>query len=374
MVETNPLQTNHLFYIPRPARLAQSFKARLLPPKIESETVCQVLKHYGLELSKSPRNLPFGRRNRIVVVHTSEGKKVLRAYKTMWHVPAIVYEHSIIAYLEQLNFPAPRLVEALNGETLVSECNQRFALCDYVDGTAIASSFVTQAHRRKLLAVAGKTLAQFHRHLEGFLPQGQHNLGHKSYSEDRWRDLDWHINVLKRLSEESRDRIKSEESIQMERLLEKVSYVQERLAQLDATLQQVQLPRSVIHGDYGIHNLKFHRNGTATVYDFELARLEWRLTDIVIVLSRIGFDRGRYFMTGYRSEYPLSHEEWHYLPQVWEQYKLQGAIQSLYTFSEVGGSHRLATARERIGQAEHAATPAHHAQLTKLHRLTEELS
>ncbi|MEN8198403.1 MAG: phosphotransferase, partial [Pseudomonadota bacterium] len=53
---------------------------------------------------------------------------------------------------------------------------------------------------------------------------------------------------------------------------------------LEEALGDAQLPRLVIHGDFGIHNMLFHDNESATLLDFELARLEWRLSDLVLVL------------------------------------------------------------------------------------------
>lgn len=368
-METILVRNQHIFHLPRPARLIQYLKARIYPPKIEAETVCQVLKYYGLELTKPPQNLPFGRRNRLAVVYTTAGKKVLKLHKNRWKVSTILYEHSILTQLESIGFSAPRLVRTLNNETLVKIGTQNFTLFNYVEGTSFTSTFMPWAHRQKLHAIAGKTLAEFHKLLEGFLPQGQHHLGYKSYSEERWRDLDWHINILSNLPEKLRDWKNTEDKAHIDWFIEHRHHIQDWLCQLHENLTEISLPRLVIHGDYGIHNLQFHRDRTVTVHDFELARLEWRLTDLVTVLSRFEFDRSQPFMAAYQTEYPLSKEEWHFLPQVWQFYKLQGAIQYWNTFCEIGGAHRLASARKRFNQADWAA--AHKAQLLRLRNVPE---
>lgn len=363
-------QKARIFHLPRPARLAQHIRARLYPPQIETVTVRQVLERYGLELTQPPRNLPFGRRNRNVVVYTSAGKKVLKLYKKKWQAPAIRYEHSILTRLAELDFSAPRLVATRDQETFVRLGQQHFALFDFVEGANFTSSFVPWAHRQKLLALAGETLARFHRHLAGFLPQGQHHLGYRSYSADRRRNLAWHLHILdqaeclRSAAAQSRHRCNAADRVQLDWLVGNRNYIRERLCQLDESLEGAPLPRLVIHGDYGLHNLQFQRHGTVTVHDFELARLEWRLIDLVLVLSRLPFARSPYFMAAYQTAYPLSSDEWHFLPQVWQFYKLQGAVQSWYTFFERGGSARLASARERVQQADWAAT--HKAQLLQL--------
>jgi Ser/Thr protein kinase RdoA (MazF antagonist) len=318
----------------------------------------------------SPRNLPFGWRNRNVVVYTSAGKMVLKHYKAKWPASTILHEHSILLRLEELNFPAPRLISTRNGETLVRVGEQHFALFSYIAGTNLAGSMLPGIHRRKLLAMAGQTLARFHRQLNGFLPTGQHHLGYKSYSEDRRRDLAWHLDRLKSLREKSREATNIEDKTDLNWLAENSNFIQEKFCQLEATLQDVSLPRLVIHGDYGLHNLQFHHDGTATVHDFELARLEWRLIDLVAVLSRMKSERSRYFMPAYQKEYPLTADEWHFLPQVWQFYKLQGAVQYWNTFFELGGSYRLVAARNRINQADWATI--HQAQLLKLRHTAEE--
>ena len=45
------------------------------------------------------------------------------------------------------------------------------------------------------------------------------------------------------------------------------------------------LPRRLIHGDFGLHNLLFE-GATATVMDVELARIDLRLTDLLLVLGK----------------------------------------------------------------------------------------
>jgi len=356
--------THRLLYLPRLGRLGQFLKARLNAPEIDMETSAQILSLYGLELSRPPENLPFGWRNRNVVVYTSAGKKVLKTFRARWPLTTIIYEHSILKQLEMRNFAAPRLVSTSSGETWVKRNGRYFALLNFINGTNLAASVMLRSQRQMLIARAGETLAQFHKLLTDFVPEGRHHLGYPSYMGDRHRDLAWHLNKLEELCEKSQRLTDLEGKKQADWLIEKSDDLGEKLSRLDETLNRAQLPRVVIHGDYGIHNLLFQHEGRVTMHDFELARIEWRLIDLVGVLSRHDFVEGRIFMEAYRSEYDLNPDEWRYLPQVWQYYRLQGAVQYWHNYFEMGGIHRLAAARDRIKQADWALD--HRSQLWQL--------
>ena len=116
------------------------------------------------------------------------------------------------------------------------------------------------------------------------------------------------------------------------------------------------LPQLVIHGDFGIHNLLFQPDGTAVVHDFELARLDWRLLDLVIAASRLAPARRGAFMAGYRETNELPGAEIDVLPALWRYHLLTGAVRSWYGYSEFGNVDRLATARARIIEAERVSS------------------
>ena len=69
-------------------------------------------------------------------------------------------------------------------------------------------------------------------------------------------------------------------------LLVQVEPILDRIASLERDLAPVDLPRVVVHGDYGLHNLLFPSPGQAVVVDFESARLDWRVNDLVSALGK----------------------------------------------------------------------------------------
>lgn len=372
MREASLTLPQHIIPLPRPGRLLQYARARLYSPEMPAASARLILGLYGLELTGPPENLPLGWRNRNVVVHTDAGKKVLKRYREAWPATTIAYEHSILRRLEEVDFPAPRLVPTRDNKSLVSHNGHNYAVFDFVHGTNFAAMYLGRAARTRLTTKAGATLAQLHRQLAGFLPEGEHHLGYSSYSAGRRRDLAWHLERLATLPEKSKglaDRQAREDARWLSQRSERIA---EKLRQLDALLEQSALPRLVIHGDYGIHNLQFEDDGAVTVHDFELARLEWRLVDLVTVLSRLDFESSRHFMAAYQSEYPLSAEEWQCFPYVWQYYRLRGAVQYWHNHFHLGGDRRLAAARQRVKEADWALQ--HQSKLWRLKYSPDEQS
>ena len=348
-------QTGRIFHLPRPGRLLRHIRSRLSAPEMASETVSEILSYYDLALVNPPENLPLGWRNRNLVVETPAGKKVLKRYRKQWQELALLHEHSILQRLADVGFPAPRLVSTTSDQTFVQYGDHHFALFDLVSGKNYTGTFLTKRQRTQLVRKAGGTLARLHRELDGFLPDGDYHLGYYSYTGGRRRDLAWHLERLETLPERSAELADPEAQKHARWLGEQSSYIGERLRHLAGVLEEAQLPRLVIHGDYGLHNLHFHQDGTVTVHDFELARLEWRLVDLVGVLSRLDDGSSRDFIATYQSEFPLSADEWRLFPQVWEYYRLRGAVQYWYNHFDLGGDDRLAGARKRVKRASRIA-------------------
>lgn len=356
------VNVSRILYMPRPARFSAYVQSRLRSLDIQLDTVTEILTHYGATLTSPPRNLPNTRINRNLIVHTSAGKKILKLYRKDWRITTIIFEHSILARLAQLNFPAPRVVSTTDGATYVNKSKNNYALFDFAGGTNYSTSFLLRAHRLRLMAIAGRTMAGLHRQLCGFLPEGQHHLGFISYVDGRHRDMSWYREKVDELEAKSLALTDPQEIAIAKGLIQQRLYVIDALSKLDQELSPAPLPRTIIHGDYGLHNLLIRDSGKATPVDFELARLEWRLSDLVSCLSRIRFASGEYdfeslrvFIDAYQAEYPFSNEEWELFPLVWRHYKLKGAIGYWSSYFETGGpTRKLISARDAIDQAEWA--------------------
>ncbi len=339
------------FYIPRPRRLTREIVGRFVSPQVDLTDTSQILSQFGLELTGAPRNVNGGRRHRNLVLSTNDGTKVLKRYRENWPVRSINYEHSILNRLAELEFATPRLCTTSDAQTLVTMRGQHFALFNFVDGTYYAATYLTRSYRRKLWTIAGAVLANLHKKLEGFLPQGQHHLGFNSYSGGRQRDLNWHVETIARLKDKTQTVTQGPHAADARWLVRYADRLTEEFCRLSEDLDQAKLPRLIIHGDYGLHNMHFHDDGSVTVLDFELSRLEWRLSDIVMYLGRLGFERGRYFLAGYHQDFPVSGLEWDHLLRVWQFRSLQGAVQKWNSYLELDAENNLAEAHNRIERA-----------------------
>jgi Ser/Thr protein kinase RdoA (MazF antagonist) len=335
-----------------PGRIMDAARARLHPPRVGRDRADAILTSYGLRVTKRVRNLPIGRRNRSVVVDTTAGRKVLKRYRDQWAVPTIVHEHSILRHLGAVGFPVVRLESTLAGETFVEREDGRFALFAFEDGVNLAGFLLPLERRVLLWGVAGRLLARFHRAVEGFAPDGEHHLGHIAPTGERSRDLAWHLGALEELTRDSAPTIRGESEAHLRWLHSNAERVGHRIIALQDALDDAPLSRSVIHGDYGLHNILFRRDGTPILHDFELARLDWRLIDIVTVLSRVQGRLAGAFLEGYEDVAGPPGDEWRFLSDVWQFYRLSGAVQSWFTYARFGDARRLATARRRVEEAD----------------------
>ena len=340
--------------LPRVSHLTEKAAARRRSAVISSSACDAVLQQYGVTATSHPENIPFGRRNQNVIMSTAAGPKVLRRYRSTAQLSSVQHEHSLLIELERRHFPAVRLSRTPRGDTIVSHGDQLHALFDFEYGKNLSSfRILNPAARASVLETAGRTLAHLHCELADFTPATAHHLGYRSGSDERMHDLRWYLEALETLP--SRDPAAGPRGRQHHYALSaRAADVASLLAELQNALEPASLPRAMIHGDYGVHNLLFRRDGLAVVTDFELARREWRLVDLVIVLSRIPRNDGRAFLRGYRQKAAIPAPEWRHLPDVWQYYLLTGAVQSWHNHFVHGGEQRLTTAHDRLEQAQRA--------------------
>ena len=342
-------------YIPRPARLTAHITSRLRSADIEPHIVRAILAQYRLEPTAPSQNMPNARRNRNLIVHTNAGHMVLKHYRNDWTTNTIAYEHSILRYLAEINFPAPRLLTAVTNETCIHIDGLNYCMFEFVNGLNYSWTFLYRPHRMTLMRTAGQTLAKLHRQLLGFYPTGKHHLGFISYEGGRLRDVQWHIQKVSELKEGSFQL----NDPNAEWLIAHAEKILDEITDLTEKLKDAYLPRTIIHGDFGLHNLIFQDADHATPMDFELARLEWRLSDLVSCISKLRNRKGEYDMesvmeliTAYQHEFLITDEEWQWFPLVWKYYKLAKAVQYWSSYFETNGPLRkLSLARDAVDQS-----------------------
>lgn len=345
--------------VPRPGRILDTINSRLRSPDIDLETITEVLSRYGLRLTASPRNLTNTRRNWNLIVRTPAGIRILKRYRPDWRTSTIAFEHSVLGRLAETGFPAPRLVGTMAGYTWVNVASDSYCIFEFINGRNYSSSFLIRPHRVRMMRTAGTTLARLHKELAGFLPEGEHHIGYADYTGDRHRDMAWHERKVRRLSDRSEGLSVQEDCAHARWLVRHADQLLEEMANLDDRLRQAPLPRIIIHGDYGLHNLIYQGLGSAVPVDFELSRLEWRLSDLVSVVSKFRYKDGSYdsesingFLHAYQVEFSIPEDEWRHFPLVWKFYKLMKAVQYWSSYFETDGpARKLISARDEIERA-----------------------
>jgi Ser/Thr protein kinase RdoA (MazF antagonist) len=354
---TDPLRVLH---VPRPSRISGYFAARLGPPVIDPSTLRKILNRYGLQPASAARNLRLGRRSRTVAVTTNGGKRVIKMYRPQWTPATVRYGHSILGRLQELEFPASPLSRTLEGATWTGIGDAVFAVFDFVPGTNYSLNFLLRGDRLRLTVIAGQTLACLHRRLRDFVPDGEHHLGFVSPTGPRWDDAAWHAAKLHDLKDRSAALSDRDAATLAKRLVGRSGHLLAAIDGLDHDLSRFSLPRLIIHGDYGLHNLLFHPTGRAVPVDFELSRLDWRLNDLISALGKYRYSRGIYdvesmetFVRAYATEFPLTSDERQLLPDAWRLYKLQAATRYWNSYFETGGpTRKLESALDSLDQAD----------------------
>ena len=331
--------------IPKVGRVSDAVKARLGGPAVAPDVVAAVLTRYGLRPTSNARNLAQGWRSAIVAVDTNGGRKVVKAYRSGWDQGAIQHEHSVIRELERVGFPAVRVCAGPDGETIQELAGVHFVVFDFVRGVNLASMRIPRGRRQSLLVRSATTLAELHDALVGFRPSGRHHL-------DEAVDIgsEWYMAALEDLSHR-------EAHTEFERALSaKAESLGDRIAELAADVARYPYSWTTIHGDFGLHNLLFTSGGEVVVHDFELARRERRMTDLVIVLGRLPAELRPLFHAEFRkATVDECLETREPLEKLWELHALQGAVRSWRNYAELGSEARLQTALKRLGEADRVA-------------------
>lgn len=330
--------------VPLPSRVTASVAARLRPPAIDAARAARVLDAYDLVARGRPRTLGMGRRSGNVVLRTPAGRQVLKRYRDAWKPETIAYGHEVLGRLRAAGAPAPTLAATPDGRTFVEDDGARFAVFGFVDGRSYASTWTRRRDRLALLERAGATLARMHAALRGWEPEGTHHLA------STWSDgagpggLPWY----------------EERAAAMQRTPGWDSPA-DRFAEVRDALAGVAFPTTVIHGDFGLHNVLVVRDGTVVPVDLELARLDLRAHDLVLTIGKLRDARAaapdveaiEAFARGYAAATatPLTEPELARLPELWRRYHLASAIRAWDLFEGTGRADRRDAAARALDRA-----------------------
>ncbi|MBE9190253.1 phosphotransferase [Gloeocapsopsis crepidinum LEGE 06123] len=278
-----------------------------------SELEKQVLVNHWSCLSEMMLDATQGRSNTTYFVHTPTDEFVLKIYSTTTDAAQIEYEHSLLAFLQQVNlsFAIPAPIPALSDETLIHVETQQRSL-----KVALLPRIVGQpADRRNLQQIQsiGCTLAELHCVLTEFDSQGQ--LARLPY----WGNLaQIHPLINNPLAITQVLNLGFAEETILNHML---SEVIESVPYLYQTL-----PLQTIHADYITPNILVEDDQVIGVLDFEFATFDLRLLDYLSSLDQLASfpwkedffaDIVKAFSTGYHQNSSLISLEQESLLTVW---------------------------------------------------------
>jgi len=102
MIVQQIIPSSYIIAFPRPGRVSDFLNSRFRSLDIQLGAVQKIFSCYELEMTALPQNLPNTRRNRNLIVHTSQGKKILKQYRDDWQPSTIEFEHSVLDKLALL--------------------------------------------------------------------------------------------------------------------------------------------------------------------------------------------------------------------------------------------------------------------------------
>ncbi|WP_292871511.1 phosphotransferase [Nostoc sp. LPT] len=213
-----------------------------------------------------------GTSNTTYFVNGQAGNFILKLYGDSTSTEQIQYEHSLLAYLQQVNlsFAVPAPVAAKSGESLVHVSKNhtllRVALLPLISGQIADRQNCYHAR------AAGRTLGELHSTLAGFDPEGQ------LAQLPAWGDLCRIHPLVPDPLELPKLLVLPLE--QQGRLIKTLTEVLEAMPKLYQTL-----PVQTIHADYLSFNILLEENQVVGVLDFEFATRDLRLVDYICGLD-----------------------------------------------------------------------------------------
>ncbi|MCZ6681368.1 MAG: phosphotransferase [Candidatus Poribacteria bacterium] len=276
-----------------------------------------IRQNYALNI-ESAMPIGTGAMSTTVKLITDLGTLFLKIYKSARNhqvtptstCQRMAFTHAVQDFLHQNDFPVPRLLPNINGETLSVCHNQIYAISEFIEGREY------EVENSDQLRTAGEMLGRLHQRLRWFHP----------HIQPAWQFAE--TEILAQLE----DRFSRIQSVVANRKTHPVPQHQiEEWRHVAKELVNVQLQRPtgqfsrqwIIHGDYRAQNLKFDGERICAILDLDTARPANRLYDLgyamaffpaVYQSSPLTTDQQSIFLHAYESVSPLSDAEREMLP------------------------------------------------------------
>lgn len=248
--------------------------------------LAEILRHYDLgELVDQEKNERGFVNTAYAIDLEKDGRRrryFLRKYKRGIRQEEIEFEHSLINHLAETGqLPVARLHRTREGGTYLQQRQAGedspgifYAIFDFLEDED-RYTWVGPRCTPAELAGSAAVLAQFHKAVSGFEPQGRR-------AEPKILEL---LPVIARTLAACTGQSKG--TVFDAYLLESLGLVQDSLADTLAALstpEALALPQTIIHCDYHPGNLKFRGPQVTGLFDFDWSKLDLRAFDVALAL------------------------------------------------------------------------------------------
>lgn len=310
------------------------------------DEISRVLAHYDVGELRSVRAANRGMINETAFIETSVGRFVIRRNRRVSGLQSITFRHRLFDWLRQRGFPAPRILPARNGETMVIVNDRVYELSIFIIGDEFNPA------RPQQLSDIGRVLASYHRAVAGFpdLPPAST----PRYLPSSLRSLTERLITRDLLGE----------------LTIPLHWYERRIADLCHKLSDeayTALPHLLIHGDVHRDNLIFRGDAVAALIDYDQVCVDARLVDVADALvdmaigtpppgwstwgvyrAPLDLERVRLLLHAYNAIMPLSRQEATALTVMLEVVWLQGNLRRTLSTPDAEPEYHL----ELLGQGQ----------------------
>lgn len=212
------------------------------------------------------------------VVTTSRGKYILRQH--VLSEETVAHEYQVLCHLERQSFPAPRMRLDREGQAWVTIDGSIYSAYEFVDGRHYTDFYWLPAGRLEIVRQAGRTLAEYHRATADLVPTRFKWDAYRPTGNKRWREGALYRQALAEIRPLLREPSATGPVDDFARAhLDGI----EGLLDLESIVERdPHLARVVIHGDYAPWNLLLRPDRSLFVLDFNAARLDLRVFDLLL--------------------------------------------------------------------------------------------
>jgi Ser/Thr protein kinase RdoA (MazF antagonist) len=288
--------------IPRPSYLLSQLAPRERPDAALYQVFTHLAELYQLGSIHECYRAPQSVNSLNFVVMTSQGKFIFRRHRLSEQT--VAHEHQVLGFLQQRSFPSPRVLLNPDDQAWSVIDGALYSVYEFAEGYCPADFWWWPSARRDILCQAGRTLGEYHQAVVGLVPSFHKWDGYRPAEHRRWREGGWFRQALRDIRPILQKPTANSPLDDWAR-----SHI-DALGQM-LRLEQVVEARSdlsklVIHGDYAPWHLLLRPGQPPFVLDFNAARLDLKIFDIVLATfwfawrgDRLDLGRAMAFQTGY---------------------------------------------------------------------------